>query len=363
MTTQVDQILTNPSSPFEKLQREYLQHMILKNCSARTLEYWAMNLKRFNRWCHDRGINEVAEVTPDILKSYRQYLFHYRNEHTGKKLKFSTQHCYLIVVRRWFKWLYENDHLGENVGQNLQIPKPEKRLPVEVLTADEVESIMNATNVQRPMGLRDRAILEVLYSTGIRNSELASLQLYDLDEDRQVVIVRHGKGNKDRIVPIGQRALKWTKKYIAEVRPSLVAQADPHSSIFVNANGRQIHRSLLSIIVRKCMKRAGITKSGSCHLLRHTAATLMMDNGCDIRSLQQFLGHERLTTTQIYLHVSINRLQDVHQRTHPANRSPTKSSEDINTEVTNADGTGSKEIGEKRPDARETEDDGDAKMV
>lgn len=317
---QGQQILQHASSEFEKLERQYLQSMILRNCSERTIEYWAMNLLRFNTWCTDRGIEEVRELTAEILSAYRQHLFHYRNEHTNKPLKFSTQHCYLIVVRRWFTWLYQQGILAQDIGHNFQIPKPEKRLPVEILTADEVESMLNQTNVTRPLGIRDRAIIETFYSTGIRNSELLSLQLYDLDQDRKVLVIRQGKGKKDRVVPIGDRAIQWTKKYIADVRPQLVAQTDPHPILFVAATGRPFVRGHLSIIVRSYMKKAGIKKAGSCHLLRHTAATLMMENGADLRSLQQFLGHARLATTQIYTHVSISRLQDVHKRTHPASQ-------------------------------------------
>ena len=315
---QVQRLLQNPQTPFERLQRDYLQSMILRNCSERTIEYWVMNLRRFNQWCEDRGIEEVSEVTTAILQSYRQHLFHHRNPQTNKPLKFSTQHCYLIVVRRWFTWLHEQGILPEDVGHNLEIPKPEQRLPTEVLTADEVESLLNQTDVSGPLGIRDRAIMEVFYSTGIRNSELVNLQLYDIDETRRIVVVRQGKGKKDRVVPIGERALKWTKKYIADVRPRLVT--DSHSILFVNTKGRQFVRGHLSVIVRNYMKAAGIRKTGSCHLLRHTAATLMMENGADLRSLQQFLGHARLTTTQLYTHISISRLQDVHKKTHPASK-------------------------------------------
>lgn len=317
---QGQQILQHASSPFEQLQRQYLQSMILRNCSERTIEYWAMNLLRFNTWCADRGIEEITELTPEILSAYRQHLFHYRNEHTNKPLKFSTQCCYLIVVRRWFTWLHAQGVLPDDIGRNFEIPKPEKRLPMEILTADEVESMLNQTNVKRPLGIRDRAIIETFYSTGIRNSELMNLQLYDVDEERKIVVIRQGKGKKDRVVPIGDRAIQWTKKYMADVRPDLVAQTDPHQILFVAATGRPFVRGHLSIIVRSYLKKAGIKKKGSCHLLRHTAATLMMENGADLRSLQQFLGHARLTTTQIYTHVSISRLQEVHAKTHPASR-------------------------------------------
>lgn len=317
---QGEQILHHPSSPFEQLQRQYLQSMILRNCSQRTIEYWAMNLLRFNAWCLERGIEKIAELTLEILNAYRGHLFHRRNLRTNKPLRFSTQHCYLIVVRRWMTWLHQQGHLADDVSKQFELPRPEQRLPLEILTADEVESMINQTNVTRPLGLRDRAMLEVLYSTGIRNSELLNLQLYDVDEARSVLVIRQGKGKKDRVVPLGERALQWTRKYVADVRPDLVAQGEPHSILFVNAKGRPFVRGHVSIIVRSYKQKAGITKAGSCHLLRHTAATLMMDNGADLRSLQEFLGHARLTTTQIYTHVSITRLQEVHKRTHPASR-------------------------------------------
>ena len=208
------------------------------------------------------------------------------------------------------------------MAKDLELPKPERRLPLQVLTADEVESTMNQTDVQRPMGLRDRAILETFYSTGIRASELANLQLYDLDADRKVLIIRQGKGKKDRVVPIGERAIRWLQKYMADVRPALVEQTQPHPTLFVTAQGTPISRSLLACLVKRYMRKAGIRKPGSCHLLRHTAATLMMENGADLRSLQLFLGHACLKTTQLYTHVSIQRLQEVHRKTHPASSPP-----------------------------------------
>jgi integrase/recombinase XerD len=315
---QLDRILKSPQTPFERLQQQYLQSMILRNCSERTIEYWAMNLWKFNVWCDARSIDDVTGVTLEILNAYRQHLFHYRSPRQNKPLKFSTQHCYLIVIRRWFCWLHEQGIIRQDVAADLEIPKPEGRLPVNILTADEVESTMNQTNVERPMGLRDRAILETLYSTAIRASELAQLQLYDLDTERKIVAIRQGKGKKDRVVPIGDRAIGWLQKYMADVRPDLVANTNPHPYLFVTAAGNPIKRSLLPLLVKRYMKAASINKAGSCHLLRHTAATLMMENGADLRSLQLYLGHARLSTTQIYTHVSIQRLKEVHEKTHPA---------------------------------------------
>jgi len=318
----IDRILHRPQTSFERLQQPYLESMVQRNCSERTIEYWATNLYRFNNWCAARAIDDISDVTPEIVNAYRQYLFHHRNPDTNKPLKFSTQSCYLVVIRRWFHWLHKRSILADDMAQDLEIPKPEERLPVDVLTADEVESTMNQTNVERPMGIRDRAILETFYSTAIRASELANLQLCDLDADRKVLIVRQGKGKKDRVVPIGERAVHWIQKYAAKVRSILAEQTQPHPKLFVTRDGHPITRNLLALIVRRYMNKAGIEKQGSCHLLRHTAATLMLENGADLRSLQLFLGHARLSTTQTYTHVSIQRLQEVHNQTHPASAGP-----------------------------------------
>jgi integrase/recombinase XerD len=167
------------------------------------------------------------------------------------------------------------------------------------------------------MGLRDRAILEVFYSTGIRRSELALLRIFDVDSERCTLLVRQGKGKKDRIVPIGERALHWVKRYLDELRPKLVADPDEGVLLLGDA-GDALLLARLTDLVRTCVKRAELGKTGSCHLFRHTMATLMLENGADIRFIQQMLGHASLASTQIYTHVSIRKLQEVHAATHPA---------------------------------------------
>ncbi len=324
----LNRILTAPQTPLERVQREYLRSLILRNCSERTIEYWSMNLVKFNLWCDARSIAEVDEITLEILNAYRQHLFHYRNPQSGKRLKFSTQHCYLIVIRRWFHWMHEKGRIQANVAADLEVPKTEERLPVDVLSADEVESMMNQTDVSKPMGIRDRALMETFYSTAIRASELSHLQLYDLDVDRKILVVRLGKGKKDRVVPIGDRAIQWIQKYVADVRPAWMTTNDPHPYLFVTRHGAPMLRGNLPMIIRRYMEKAGIKKPGSCHLLRHTAVTLMMENGADLRSLQLFLGHARLSTTQIYTHVSIERLKDVHNKTHPASKARPKAQDE-----------------------------------
>jgi integrase/recombinase XerD len=306
----------NPPTP-EPLRRSFLQWLRMRNLSPRTIEQWEYTIRRFNLWCAERDITCVTQVTPQLMAAYRRYLFHYRNAKTGKPLKFATQTSYLMSLRRWFVWLHEENFVPENPAEKLQLPKEEKRLPTGSLTADEVESVLNAVDVTTELGIRNRAILETFYSTGIRCGELTALQVYDLQAERGILTIHQGKGGKDRVVPIGERALKWVKKYEADIRPKLAEKTNT-SVLFLSQRGRPFGRNNMSLLVKGYLNAAGIQKRGSCHLVRHSAATLMMENGADLRSLQEFLGHERLNTTQIYTHVSIKRLQDVHRKTHPA---------------------------------------------
>ena len=206
--------------------------------------------------------------------------------------------------------------IEHNPTVEMVLPREEKRLPRHALSQSEVEAVLAQADPSTLVGLRTRAIMELLYSTGLRRAEALNLYLSDLDRERLVVLVRKGKGNKDRFVPIGERALAWIDKYLAEARPRLLR--DPTQPlVFITSRGRKVHPNDLSSRVRRYMNKAGVDKKGSCHLFRHTAATLMLDAGADIRHLQDILGHENLSTTQIYTHVSIGKLCEVHAKTHP----------------------------------------------
>ena len=199
------------------------------------------------------------------------------------------------------------------------MPRSEQHLPKVILTAGEVETVLGGPDLATPTGLRDRAIMEALYSTGLRRTELTRLAVGDLDHERGVVFVRQGKGKKDRVTPIGERALAWVKKYLADARPALAPASGPNSrTLFLTERGGPIPVKYLSWIVTGYIARSGVGKSGSCHLFRHTLATLMLENGADVRHVQAMLGHACLQTTQLYTHVSIKALQAVHARTHPA---------------------------------------------
>jgi integrase/recombinase XerD len=184
-----------------------------------------------------------------------------------------------------------------------------------VLNVSEVERILAVPDVEDPLGLRDRAILETFYSTGIRRTELCRLSVYDLDAERGTLLVREGKWKKDRFVPIGERALLWVEKYLLEVRGHFVVEPDPHA-LFLGQLGESLDPNYLTDRVGRYVKRALGRKAG-CHIFRHTMATLMLEGGADVRFIQEMLGHANLQTTQVYTRVALTKLKQIHSATHP----------------------------------------------
>jgi integrase/recombinase XerD len=180
--------------------------------------------------------------------------------------------------------------------------------------------------VRDPLGVRDRALLELFYSTGIRRTELCRLDLPDLNPERRTLYVRQGKGKKDRIVPVGARALHWLERYLQEVRPRLSLDTRTQA-LFLTGYGGAFNPDVVSRMVSRWLKQAGVPRKGGCHTLRHACATHMLECGADIRFIQQLLGHANLDTTAIYTEVSIKQLQEVHARCHPAAKLPAAAGE------------------------------------
>lgn len=204
-----------------------------------------------------------------------------------------------------------------NPASELILPRLENRLPKYVLTAEEAEAVLRQADVSTAEGPRDRAILEVFYATGMRRMEVANLKLYDVDRERGTVMIRQGKGKKDRHIPVAERALEWVAKYVAEARPAFVGGRD-EGTVFLEDTGEAFDRVRLTTLVRGYIRKAKIGKQGGCHLRWHTVATLMLEQGADVRVIQEMLGHAKLsTTTELYTRVSINLLKQVYLATHP----------------------------------------------
>ncbi len=304
-----------PTNALEAMLAEYLNWTQVRNYSEVTVRNRRVHIGFFLRWCVERGLREPVEITRPVLERYQRFLFHYRKQN-GQPLSFHSQHSRVAPVRVWFKWLVRQNYLLANPASEIELPRLGFRLP-QVLSIAEAEQVIGQPDLHDPLGLRDRAILETLYSTGIRRLELIHLKLYDMDLGRGIVTIRQGKGKKDRVLPIGDRAVAWIEKYLHEVRPRLVVEPDD-GTLFLSAAGEEISRDHLTHMARGYIAQANIGKTGACHLFRHTMATLMLENGADIRFIQQMLGHAKLSSTQIYTQVSIRMLKQVHSMTHPA---------------------------------------------
>jgi integrase/recombinase XerD len=313
--------LADPQGMYQMVQ-SYLQYMDVKNYAQSTRDSREFYLYTFLEWAGQRGLIRPSEITKPILERFQRHLFHYRKQN-GDPLTFRSQYNRLVAIRAWFKWLAKENHILYNPASEIELPKLEKRLPKAILSESEAERVLNQPDMADPMGLRDRAILEVLYSTGIRRMELINLLVQDVDAERGTLFVRQGKGKADRMIPIGARAIQWIDKYLDSTRPELVCGRD-EGRLFLSRLGQAISPNGLTALVHNYIDKANIGKTGSCHLFRHTMATLMLENGADIRFIQAMLGHVKLDTTQIYTQVSIKKLKEVHTLTHPAKGKRTK---------------------------------------
>jgi len=294
---------------------EYFHSLAVKNHSSTGIETRKRRMERFLQWACERDLSRPEQITRSILESFQRYLWSFRKA-DGSPLGFSTQQGYLYTLRAFFAWLVRRRYLEANPASELEPPRTETRLPVEAMTISEVESLLSVPDIGDPLGIRDRAMLELFYSTGIRRAELAKLRLQDLNREHQRLRVM-GKGRKERVVPVGRRALAWVEKYLNEVRPLLSVDL-AERTLFLTGYGSGFNPDALGRLITRYFKDSGFTRKGTCHLLRHTCATHMLEGGADIRYIQQLLGHSHLDTTAIYTQVGIHQLQAVHARCHPA---------------------------------------------
>jgi len=300
------------------LMKAWLDRLRVRGYSTRTVSAAEWSVSDFVVWCQDRDVTKAHDVTKPIIERYQRMLFYARKE-DGSPLTLATQHARLSAIKQFFKWLARENHLLSNPASGIELPKVEKRLPKHILTESEAEAVLVQPDVTTSIGMRDRALLETLYSTGVRRKELGQLRLLDLDVERGTLVVRQGKGRKDRMVPIGQRATAWLEKYVREVRPLYVVEPDD-GTLFLSRFGGPLSIHNLGTLVTRYVKASSIPKQGACHLFRHAMATLMLENGADVRFIQAMLGHVKLTTTEIYTHVSIKKLKEIHTATHPTAR-------------------------------------------
>ncbi len=308
----------DPSDPggFPRTIAGFEVWMGVRGYTASTIETRRRAVVFFIVWLAERNVSRPVEVTRAMVERYQRHLFHIRKPN-GQPLTLRTQAQRLIPLRAFFKWATKEHVVAINPAAELELPRTEQRLPKPALTISEAETVLAVPDLTSPVGVRDRAMLEVFYSTGMRRAELAGLHLHDIDPERRTVLIRQGKGRKDRMIPIGQRALDWIERYTTTAR-ALWSPVPDHGVLFLTVYGTPVSLHRLTTLMKGYVTASGVAKEGSCHLFRHTTATLMLEGGADIRHVQQMLGHVNIATTQIYAQVTIHHLQAIHSATHPA---------------------------------------------
>lgn len=279
-----------------------------KNLSDNTTTSYENDLKKFISFLEISNINDFDEVDSKLLSEYFVYV---KNENISS----ATTARYMTSIKKFFEFLEENKYIKKNPTITLSKVKITRKLP-EVLSFDEIEKILNSPNIEEISGLRDKAILELLYSSGLRVSELINLKLNDIFFDEEIIRVI-GKGSKERIVPIGSSAIKWIKEYIIHSRPFLENKMKSQNILFLNKRGTKLSRMFIWQIVYDYTRKAGIDKEVHPHIFRHSFATHLLEGGADLRSVQEMLGHSDISTTQIYTHVDKNYIKQVHREHHP----------------------------------------------
>src|ERR1043166_1677012 len=304
------------------LRARFVEWLEARNYSPRTRPDYNRYVRDFLGWVSEHTeARSINEITPVVVQNYQLALCHPPAEGADdapvKTLSLAAQGCKLAAVKTFFNWLVRTQQLAHNPASLVQPPRQPQTLPRDVLTQDEARRLLEATPTNKPLDIRDRTILEVLYATGIRRAELLALTIYDVDLQTSTLRIEHGKGNPTRIVPLTKSAIAALKLYLAEAR-GLFGTDTSQKALFVSSkSGGPLSDKDMLRIVRKAAPRAGITKRVSPHPLRHSCATHLLQRQADIRQIQRLLGHARLSTTEIYTHVEIGDLQEVIARCHP----------------------------------------------
>lgn len=284
-----------------------------KNLSKNSIEAYGRDVKKlYDFLSPNKGDSfDISEVEQSDIEGFLAYLYELQ-------IAASSQARILSGIKSIFGFLHRLDLITKNPTDLISGPNLKRKLP-DTLSFEEIESLLNQCDLSKNEGVRNRAIIEMLYSCGVRVSELTNLKTEDLHFDLGFIKVT-GKGNKERFVPIGKDAIHYTKLYIDSIRPLIKKKTEAEKFIFLNRRGGQISRIMIFIIIKDLATKANIQKTISPHTFRHSFASHMVDRGADLRAVQELLGHESITTTEIYTHLQMQYLQDMVEMYHPLNQ-------------------------------------------
>ncbi|UCG69045.1 MAG: tyrosine-type recombinase/integrase [Thermoplasmata archaeon] len=284
--------------------------------NAKNIRYY---LYVFIRFLNECNIHRIEDITHEVIKDYQEDLA-FRISRYGTLWKVGSQNNAIGTLKSFLKWLVREDYLVSDPSVRIEYAKEPEVLPRNILAESEIIKLLAQPDTHTVIGYRDRVILEILYSTGIRKAELENLKLTDVDYTDGYLRIDQGKGKKDRVVPLGKIACETIRNYILAVRSEIPkGKYRNHDSgfLFINQRGNKLHHDTVWQIVKRYAKQAGIKKKVTPHSLRHTCATHMLKNGAHIRHIQEMLGHSSITTTQRYTRVTIDDLKKTHAQCHP----------------------------------------------
>jgi integrase/recombinase XerD len=289
--------------------KEYLALLkVEKNLTSNTIVSYKNDLENFITYISDLGIEDLSEIKPEHITSFFNFL---------KKLGLSERSSarYFSSIRGFFKYLIRNEYITASPIEKMKAPKVSRNLPI-VLSIEEINSILDAPSGDDKFGLRDKAMLEVLYACGLRVSELINLKIMDLFLKENLIKV-FGKGRKERLVPIGSTAIAALEDYLIQSRPFIKKNAQSENYVFLNNRGRKFSRMGVWKIVKKYVDISNLKKEIHPHTFRHSFATHLIEGGADLRSVQEMLGHSDISTTQIYTHIDREYIKKIHKMFHP----------------------------------------------
>jgi integrase/recombinase XerD len=292
----------------DQLLDQFLHYLVVeKGLSQNTIEAYSHDLDRLLDHLKGKKIQDVRDVSKFDVQGFLLAL-------RKKNLNTKSVVRELAAIRSFFRFLIQEGVLETNPVEDLESPKVARTLP-EILSLKEIEKILDQPNLQRPLGMRDRAMLEMLYATGMRVSELTHLPTHHVNLEGGYVLL-YGKGSKERIVPLGSEAMKWVALYLKGARRVLL-KGKESAFLFINRSGKKMSRQRFWKNLKDYAKKAGLHKKITPHLLRHSFASHLLERGADLRSVQMMLGHVDISTTQIYTHVTGEKLKKVHKQYHP----------------------------------------------
>lgn len=316
----------------DQLKELYLQHLLLKGFTSFTIRQNEQMIRIFLNFLKTRGITEIKKIDLQILEGYKGYMNRYQSRR-GKLLAVSTIVTRLMAVKNFLQFLFKKNIIWRDIAEDWQMPRDKKALPSGIMTLKEIRLVLKQPKIRTVLGYRDRTILEILYSTGIRAGELTRLKVSDVDLEKKLLRITLGKGNKDRVVPLNTPTCKFLTRYLKQVRPSLIKKPRRSGNnwkkrsktgegiLFLTVYNGSLTPAGLIVIMKKYLKRAGISKKVQpCHGFRHSVATHLLEDGMDIRYVQAFLGHESIQTTQVYTHVEKQKLREMLKKYHPRER-------------------------------------------